>query len=125
MSTQEAKEHLQGEVKDDAALHGEDLEEKGLDAEKARWYTDTVINAELADYAPVKGCMVIRPYGYALWENIKNALDDMIKETGHQNAYFPLFIPEFFSKKKLSTSKALPRSWPLSPTAATKSLRNR
>jgi prolyl-tRNA synthetase len=108
MSTQEAKGHLTEEVKqganpealNDAALHSEDLEEKGLDAEKARWYTDTVINAELADYAPVKGCMVIRPYGYALWENIRNALDDMIKETGHQNAYFPLFIPESFLKKE-------------------------
>ncbi|MBU6452583.1 MAG: proline--tRNA ligase [Cyanobacteria bacterium REEB67] len=84
----------------DAELHSEDLEEKGLDAEKARWYTDTVINAELADYAPVKGCMVIRPYGYALWENIRNALDEMIKETGHQNAYFPLLIPESFLKKE-------------------------
>jgi len=100
MSTQGAKESVKDEVKDDAALHMEDLEEKGQDAEKARWYTDTVINAELADYAPVKGCMVIRPYGYALWENIKNALDDMIKETGHQNAYFPLFIPESFLKKE-------------------------
>ncbi len=102
MSTQEAKEQLKDEVKSagDAALHNEDLEEKGLDAEKARWYTDTVINAELADYAPVKGCMVIRPYGYALWENIRNALDDMIKETGHQNAYFPLLIPESFLKKE-------------------------
>jgi prolyl-tRNA synthetase len=104
MSTQEAPKDLKDEVKqeaiNDAALHSEDLEEKGLDAEKARWYTDTVINAELADYAPVKGCMVIRPYGYALWENIRNALDDMIKETGHQNAYFPLFIPESFLKKE-------------------------
>jgi prolyl-tRNA synthetase len=85
---------------DDAALHMEDLEEKGQDAERAKWYTNTVIGAELADYAPVKGCMVIRPYGYALWENIKNALDDMIKETGHQNAYFPLLIPESFLKKE-------------------------
>ncbi|MBS2006923.1 MAG: proline--tRNA ligase [Cyanobacteria bacterium SZAS TMP-1] len=100
MTSQGAKESVKDEIKDDAALHSEDLEEKGLDAEKARWYTDTVINAELADYAPVKGCMVIRPYGYALWENIRNALDDMIKETGHQNAYFPLFIPESFLKKE-------------------------
>ncbi|MDX1986689.1 MAG: proline--tRNA ligase [Candidatus Obscuribacter sp.] len=66
----------------------------------SRWYTDTVTGAELADYAPVKGCMVIRPYGYALWENIKEALDGMIKETGHSNAYFPLFIPESFLKKE-------------------------
>ena len=59
----------------------------------SRWYTDIVMKAELADYAPVKGCMVIRPYGFAIWENMKSVLDGMIKETGHQNAYFPLFIP--------------------------------
>jgi prolyl-tRNA synthetase len=78
----------------------EEADEKGLEADKSRWYTDTVINAELADYAPVKGCMVIKPYGYALWENIRDALDKMIKDTGHQNAYFPLFIPESFLKKE-------------------------
>lgn len=59
----------------------------------ARWYTDIVRRAELADYSPVRGCMVIRPYAYALWENIQGTLDRRIKETGHQNAYFPLFIP--------------------------------
>lgn len=59
-----------------------------------RWYTDVVLKAELADYSGVRGCMVIRPYGYALWENIRNALDSMIQETGHENAYFPIFIPE-------------------------------
>ena len=58
------------------------------------------LEAELADYSPVKGCMVIRPYGYALWEMIQSTLDKMIKETGHQNAYFPLFIPESFLKKE-------------------------
>jgi prolyl-tRNA synthetase len=77
-----------------------DAQETGPGVDKSRWYTDTVINAELADYAPVKGCMVIKPYGYALWENIKDALDRMIKDTGHQNAYFPLFIPESFLKKE-------------------------
>jgi prolyl-tRNA synthetase len=60
----------------------------------AQWYTDVVRKAELADYTPVRGCMVIRPYGYALWENIRDALDDMIKATGHSNMYFPLLIPE-------------------------------
>jgi prolyl-tRNA synthetase len=59
-----------------------------------RWYTDVVRKAELADYTPVRGCMVIRPYGYALWENIQRAFDDMIKSSGHQNMYFPLLIPE-------------------------------
>ena len=58
------------------------------------------LEAELADYSPVKGCMVIRPYGYALWERLQSELDKMIKETGHQNAYFPLFIPESFLKKE-------------------------
>jgi prolyl-tRNA synthetase len=60
----------------------------------ARWYTDVVTRAELADYSPVKGCMVIRPFGYAIWEQIQSHLDARFKETGHQNAYFPLFIPE-------------------------------
>ncbi len=59
-----------------------------------RWYTDVVRKAELADYTPVRGCMVIRPYGYALWEGIQRAFDDMIKASGHENAYFPLLIPE-------------------------------
>lgn len=66
----------------------------------SEWYTDIVLKAELADYSPVKGCMVIRPRGYAIWENIHDALDAMIKETGHQNAYFPLFIPESFLKRE-------------------------
>jgi prolyl-tRNA synthetase len=59
-----------------------------------RWYIDVVRKAELADYSPVKGCMVIRPYGYAIWELMQQALDRRFKETGHVNAYFPLFIPE-------------------------------
>lgn len=61
---------------------------------------DIAINAELADYSPVKGCMVIRPYGYAIWENIKTILDKMIKDTGHENAYFPMLIPESFLQKE-------------------------
>src|SRR4026209_1402603 len=59
-----------------------------------RWYLDVVRKAELADYSPVKGCMVIRPYGYAIWELIQQSLDRRFKETGHVNAYFPLFIPK-------------------------------
>ena len=66
----------------------------------SRWYGDVIAAAELADYAPVKGCMVIRPNGYAIWEKMQRALDDMFKETGHQNAYFPLFIPEAFLEKE-------------------------
>ncbi|MFH1222840.1 MAG: proline--tRNA ligase, partial [Pseudomonadota bacterium] len=66
----------------------------------AQWYVDVVTQAKLADYSPVKGCMVIRPNGYAIWEKIQRQLDDMFKETGHVNAYFPLFIPESFLKKE-------------------------
>ena len=66
----------------------------------SRWYTDVVQMAELADYSPVKGCMVIRPYGYALWEKIQAGLDRRFKETGHQNAYFPLFIPQSFIQQE-------------------------
>lgn len=64
------------------------------------WYTDVILKAELADYAPVKGCMVIRPYGYALWEKIQEFLDPLIKARGVQNAYFPIFIPESFLNKE-------------------------
>jgi len=66
----------------------------------SRWYTDVVQMAELADYAPVRGCMIIRPYGYELWEGIKSALDRRFKATGHRNAYFPLFIPMSFIEKE-------------------------
>ncbi len=66
----------------------------------SRWYTDVVVKAELADYAPVRGCMIIRPYGYALWENVQKALDAKFKATGHKNAYFPLFIPQSFLAKE-------------------------
>lgn len=65
-----------------------------------QWYTDVIQRAELADYTPVRGSMVIRPYGYALWENIQDALDSRFKATGHQNAYFPLFIPQSFIHKE-------------------------
>lgn len=60
----------------------------------SQWYNDLVIKGELADYSAVRGCMVIKPYGYALWENMKDQLDRMFKETGHVNAYFPLFVPK-------------------------------
>ena len=70
----------------------EDLTDQSDDF--SRWYTEVVRKAQLADYAPVRGCMVIRPYGFALWENMQALLDRRIKATGHQNAYFPLLIPE-------------------------------
>lgn len=66
----------------------------------SRWYTEVVLKADLVDYSPVKGCMVIKPYGYAIWENIQKILDEKIKATGHVNAYFPLFIPKSFLEKE-------------------------
>jgi len=66
----------------------------------SQWYIDVVMRAEMADYAPVRGCMVIRPWGYAIWERMQRALDDMFKATGHQNAYFPLLIPKSFLEKE-------------------------
>jgi prolyl-tRNA synthetase len=64
------------------------------------WYNDVIMRAELADYSPVRGCMVIRPRGYGIWELMQQALDGMFKETGHENAYFPLFIPQSFLAKE-------------------------
>ena len=66
----------------------------------AEWYNQLVLKAELADYAPVRGCMVVRPYGWTLWENIQQGLDRRFKETGHVNAAFPLFIPMHFLEKE-------------------------
>lgn len=66
----------------------------------SQWYLDVVKAAKLADYSPVRGCMVVRPNGYGLWENMQRELDRMFKETGHENAYFPLFIPQSFLAKE-------------------------
>src|SRR5256886_16651638 len=66
----------------------------------SEWYGDVIMQAQLADYSPVRGCMVIRPHGYRIWELMQRALDDMIKATGHQNAYFPLFIPMSYLAKE-------------------------
>lgn len=66
----------------------------------SQWYIDVVLKADMADYSPVKGCMVIKPNGYGIWERIQQSLDRMFKETGHVNAYFPLLIPESFLKKE-------------------------
>ncbi|MHB0871748.1 MAG: proline--tRNA ligase [Chloroflexota bacterium] len=76
----------------------EELTDKSDDF--SRWYTEVILKAQLADYAPVRGCMVIRPYGYALWENMQRLLDARLKATGHVNAYFPLLIPESFLAKE-------------------------
>ncbi len=69
-------------------------------ADFSEWYNEVVRQAELADYAPVRGCMIIRPYGYAIWELMQQALDRMFKDTGHQNLYFPLLIPQSFLEKE-------------------------
>ena len=66
----------------------------------SQWYLDVIKEAKLADHSPVRGCMVIRPNGFSIWENMKAALDQMFKETGHENAYFPLFIPKSFLSKE-------------------------
>ncbi|HZW61408.1 MAG TPA: proline--tRNA ligase, partial [Candidatus Babeliales bacterium] len=66
----------------------------------SQWYNDVIYEAELADHSPVRGCIVIRPYGWAMWELIKDHVDKRLKETGHQNAAFPLLIPESFLKKE-------------------------
>jgi prolyl-tRNA synthetase len=64
----------------------------------SQWYNDLILKGGLADYSAVRGCMVIKPYGFSLWENMRDQLDRMFKETGHVNAYFPLFIPKSFLK---------------------------
>jgi prolyl-tRNA synthetase len=69
-------------------------------ADYSQWYNDLVIKGQLAENSSVRGCMVIKPYGFALWENMRDQLDRMFKETGHQNAYFPLFIPKSFLSKE-------------------------
>lgn len=66
----------------------------------SQWYLDVVREAQLAEHSPVRGCMVIRPTGMALWENMQRGLDQMFKDTGHENAYFPLFIPKSFLSKE-------------------------
>lgn len=71
-----------------------------MDEDFAQWYTDVVTKADLIDYSSVRGSMIIRPYGYALWDNIKNELDARIKVTGHENVYMPLFIPESLLQKE-------------------------
>ncbi|NBO58666.1 MAG: proline--tRNA ligase [Chitinophagia bacterium] len=77
---------------------GNELTSRSVDY--AQWYNDLILKGGLADYSAVRGCMVIKPYGYTLWENMKDQLDRMFKETGHVNAYFPLFVPKSFLEKE-------------------------
>src|SRR5512143_1400713 len=78
----------------------------------SEWYNDVVLKAELADYGPAKGSMVIRPYGYGIWENIQNVLNGWFKEYGVQNAYFPTFIPmNLLQKEKSHVAGFSPELW--------------
>ena len=70
------------------------------DEDFSQWYTDVILKTELCDYAPVRGCMIVRPYGYAIWERIQAEMDKRFKETGHQNVYFPMLIPESLLQKE-------------------------
>ena len=75
------------------------MSNKGItkrDQDYSQWYLDVIERAELAENSSVRGCMVIKPYGYAIWELIQKELDKRIKESGHKNAYFPIFIPKSF-----------------------------
>src|SRR5215211_8434041 len=94
----------QGGVKDKASGKGKPdalvTEITPQSEDFSRWYLDVVRRAELADYTEVKGCMAIRPYGYAIWELIQQAFDKRFKATGHVNAYFPLFIPASLLNKE-------------------------
>ncbi|MDG4658014.1 proline--tRNA ligase [Ectobacillus antri] len=71
-----------------------------MEEDFAQWYTDIVKKAELVDYSSVKGCMILRPYGYAIWENIQRVMDERLKEKGHENVYMPMFIPESLLQKE-------------------------
>ena len=83
----------------------------------SEWYNQLVYNADLAEHSAVKGCMVIKPHGYAIWENMQSVLDKMFKDTGHSNAYFPLFVPKsLFEKeekiiKKVSKEVMVEKEW--------------
>ena len=94
-------------------------------ADFSAWYNEVIARAQLADYSPVRGCMVIRPNGYAIWEQMQQALDKMFKDTGHENAYFPLFIPQSFLARRRSTSRGSRRKRRWSPSAAARCSRSR
>jgi prolyl-tRNA synthetase len=79
-------------------------------ADFSAWYNEVVLRAELADYSPVRGCMVIRPSGYGIWERMQRTLDDMFKATGHKNAYFPCSFPRASCTRRPSTSRDSRRS---------------
>lgn len=83
-----------------------------MEEDFAKWYTDIVKKADLIDYSSVKGCMIIRPYGYAIWENIQKNLDARFKATGVENVYMPMFIPESLLNKEKEHVAGLRPRWP-------------
>ena len=87
------------------------------------WYNELVIKAQLADRGPVRGTMVMRPYGYRMWELLQGELDRRIKDTGHENAYFPLLIPESHLQREAEHVGDSLRSWRWSPTRAARNSR--
>ena len=95
-----------------------------MEVDFAQWYTDVCRKAELIDYSSIKGMFIYRPYGYAIWENIQHELDQKFKETGHENVYLPMLIPESCSRRRRTTWRASPPSAPGSPTAAARSWRS-
>ncbi len=76
----------------------------------SKWYNELVVKADLAETSAVRGCMVIKPYGYAIWERMQSILDKKFKETGHSNAYFPLFVPKACLKLRRKMLKVLPKN---------------
>src|SRR3989344_2738029 len=91
------------------SINKDNKDEKGITVKKEddlpEWYTQVVVKSQLADYAPIKGCMVLRPNGYAIWERIMQTFDIAIKKHGVRNAYFPMFIPESFFHKEAEHAK--------------------
>lgn len=77
----------------------------------SQWYNDLVVKAGLAENSAVRGCMDIKPYGYAIWEKMQAILDRMFKQTGHENAYFPLFIPKSFFSKEAHHVEGFAKEW--------------
>src|SRR5258705_11453667 len=77
----------------------------------SQWYIDLVKKADLAENSDVRGCMVIKPYGYAIWEKMQQTLDKMFKDTGHQKAYFPLFVPRSFLEKEEGHAEGFAKEW--------------
>ena len=71
------------------------------------WYNELVKKADLAEHSDVRGCMVIKPYGYSIWEKMQQALDKMFKDTGHSNAYFPIFIPKYTFTRQYSSARGM------------------